>query len=83
MTRHFPSRAPRQDMLLTQRYLRYLREQMGNAVQELLSFDEAYARTDWSAYQDYPAFGQANRLNAYGTYLLMEKETLQAGKEPK
>ena len=77
------SRAPRQDMLLTQRYLRYLREQMGNAVQELLSFDEAYARTDWSAFQDYVAFSQANRLNAYGTYLLMEKESLQTGKESK
>lgn len=77
------SREPRQDMLLTQRYLRYLREQMGNAVQELLSFDEAYARTDWSAFKDYPAFSQANRLNAYGTYLLMEKESLETGKESK
>ena len=77
------SRAPREDMLLTQRYLRYLREQMGNAVQELLSFDEAYARTDWSAFQDYPTFSQANRLNAYGTYLLMEQETLRSGKEAK
>lgn len=76
------SRTPRDDMLLTQRYLRYLREQMGNAVQELLSFEEAYARTDWSPFKDYPAFTQANRLNAYGTYLLMEKESLEAGKEP-
>ncbi|XLZ70835.1 MBL fold metallo-hydrolase [Massilia sp. SR12] len=77
------SRQPREDMLLTQRYLRHLREQMGNAVQELLPFDEAYARTDWSAFKDYPAFSQANRLNAYGTYLLMEQESLESGKESK
>ncbi|WP_342113645.1 MBL fold metallo-hydrolase [Pseudoduganella sp. OTU4001] len=76
------SRAPREDMLLTQRYLRHLREQMGNAVQELLPFEEAYARTDWSAFKDYPAFSQANRLNAYGTYLLMEQESLQAEAKP-
>ena len=75
------SRDPRSDMLLTQRYLRYLREQMAAAVQDLLSFDEAYARTDWSAFRDYPAFEQANRLNAYGTYLLMEQEALQSNKE--
>lgn len=75
------SRTPRQDMLLTQRYLHYLRQQMGNAVQEMLSFEEAYAQTDWSAYQSYPAFEQANRINAYGTYLLMEQEALRADKE--
>ena len=51
------SRSPRQDMLLTQRYLRYLREQMGSAVQELLPFEEAYARTDWSAFEHLPLFG--------------------------
>jgi len=27
-----------------------------------------------------PAFEQANRLNAYGTYLLMEQEILKAPK---
>ena len=39
-------------------------------------FDAAYAQTDWSAYENMPAFGLANRRNAYGTYLLMEKEAL-------
>ena len=39
-------------------------------------FDAAYAQTDWSAYQHMPAFGLANRRNAYGTDLLMEKEAL-------
>ncbi|HZX29533.1 MAG TPA: MBL fold metallo-hydrolase [Telluria sp.] len=75
------SRQPRDDMLLTQRYLRYLREKMGAAVQDLVPFDEAYAHTDWSAFAAYPAFAQANRPNAYGTYLLMEQESLQPTKE--
>jgi len=75
------SRQPREDMLLTQRYLRYLREKMGAAVQDLVPFDEAYARTDWSAFAPYPAFAQANRPNAYGTYLLLEQESLHPTKE--
>jgi len=32
--------------------------------------------TDWSRYAGIPAFDPANRINAYGTYLLMEKESL-------
>jgi hypothetical protein len=39
-------------------------------------FDEAYAATDWTRFNDYPAFGQANRTNAYDTYLRMEQESL-------
>lgn len=50
---------------------------MGEAVAELATFDEAYAKVDWSAYAGYPAFAQANRINAYGTFLLMERESLQ------
>jgi hypothetical protein len=42
-----------------------------------MPFDEAYARTDWSRYAGVPAFDPANRINAYGTYLLMEKESLE------
>lgn len=64
------------DMQLTKSYLEYLRQQMGHAVNDLLSFEEAYQRTDWSRFEKLPAFKEANRLNAYGTYLLMEKESL-------
>ncbi|MBY0574890.1 MAG: MBL fold metallo-hydrolase [Undibacterium sp.] len=71
---------PMQDIQLTRQYLLYLREKMGAAVQELQSFEDAYQQTDWSAFKDYPAFQSANRLNAYGTYLLMEKELLQKEK---
>lgn len=65
-----------QDMQLTRDYLLYLREKMGAAVEDLQSFDEAYDEVDWTRFAKYPAFQQANRLNAYGTYLLMEKESL-------
>jgi hypothetical protein len=45
-------------------------------VQDLTPFEEAYANVDWSRYAKMPAFDAANRVNAYGTYLLMEKEML-------
>ena len=54
----------------------HLRATMGRAVEELMPFDEAYARADWSRFEKVPAFEAANRINAYGTYLLMEKELL-------
>jgi glyoxylase-like metal-dependent hydrolase (beta-lactamase superfamily II) len=71
------SRDPGKDLALTRSYLVFLRKVMGEAVAELATFDEAYARVDWSAYAGYPAFAQANRINAYGTFLLMERESLQ------
>jgi glyoxylase-like metal-dependent hydrolase (beta-lactamase superfamily II) len=55
------SDAPRKDLQLTRDYLAYLRETMGHAVQEFIP----------------PTFKQANRINAYNTYLLMEKESLK------
>jgi glyoxylase-like metal-dependent hydrolase (beta-lactamase superfamily II) len=67
---------PGQDMTLTRDYLLFLREHMGKAVDEMVPFDEAYRNVDWSRFAQYPAFEQANRINAYGTYLLMEKESL-------
>lgn len=66
-----------QDMQLTKTYLEFLREKMGNAVQELISFEDAYKQTDWSRFENFPAFKAANRLNAFGTYILMEKESLE------
>ncbi|MFO1412884.1 MAG: MBL fold metallo-hydrolase [Burkholderiales bacterium] len=78
------SRDVERDLVLTRDYLRYLRETMGRAVKDLEPFDEAYAATDWSRWKGLPAFEQANRQNAYGTYLLLEQETLGAagGKAP-
>jgi hypothetical protein len=49
---------------------------MGLAVKDFVPFDEAYAQTDWTRYAKLPAFKEANRANAYNTYLLMEREAL-------
>ena len=42
-----------------------------------MPFEEAYARTDWSRFSALPAFEAANRINAYGQYLVMEREMLK------
>lgn len=67
---------PATDLALTRDYLTYLRDKMGHAANDLIDFDEAYRNTDWSRFAGYPAFEQGNRLNAYGTYLLMQNESL-------
>lgn len=63
-----------QDMKLTRDYLAYLRKTMGDAARDMTPFDEAYKSADWSAFENLPLFGAANRMNAYNTYLLMERE---------
>jgi glyoxylase-like metal-dependent hydrolase (beta-lactamase superfamily II) len=70
------SDTPLKDLKLTSDYLLYVRKVMGQAVQDFIPFDEAYAQTDWSKFSKLPAFEDANRANAYNTYLLMEKESL-------
>lgn len=72
------SRAPLKDLQLTRSYLLLLRRAMGDAVADMVPFEEAYQKTDWKSFASYPAFDQANRINAYQTYLLMERESLQA-----
>ncbi len=72
------SKDVKRDLVLTRDYLVYLRETMGRAVREMETFDEVYAKTDWSRFASLPAFAQANRINAYGTYLTMEQEELKA-----
>ena len=70
------SRDPARDLALTRDYLAYLRAAMGKAVEAFVPFEEAYAQTDWSRFAGVPAFDAANRVNAYGTYLQMERESL-------
>ncbi len=70
------SRDPERDLALTRDYLNFLREKMGAAVENFVPFEDVYASTDWSRFSSLPAFDAANRVNAYGTYLLMEKESL-------
>ena len=72
------SRAPIKDLQLTRSYLLFLRKAMGDAVADMVPFEQVYQKTDWKTFASYPAFAQANRINAYQTYLLMERESLQA-----
>jgi glyoxylase-like metal-dependent hydrolase (beta-lactamase superfamily II) len=57
-------------------YLSYLRQTMAAAVDEFIPFDAAYAATDWSEFEDSPAFEAVNRRNAYQVYLSIEAESL-------
>ena len=72
-----PSYEPRADLVFTRDYLQYLRDQMGVAARDLVPFEEAYDKTDWSRYAALPAFDEANRVNAYNQYLRMEQEANQ------
>ena len=74
------SRDPARDLALTRDYLVFLRESMGRAVRDLEPFEAAYTKTDWTRFKSLPAFEQANRTNAYGTYLLLEEEELKGTK---
>ena len=71
------SNTPAKDLKLTREYLTYVRKVMGKAVADFVPFDEAYAKADWQQFSRLPAFLDANRPNAYNTYLLMEKEALK------
>jgi glyoxylase-like metal-dependent hydrolase (beta-lactamase superfamily II) len=71
------SEDPARDIMFTRGYIEFLRKNMGNAVKELDTFDEAYSNTDWSAYKDVPTFEAANRGNAYQVFLEMESEAFK------
>jgi glyoxylase-like metal-dependent hydrolase (beta-lactamase superfamily II) len=61
------------DLQLTRDYLQHLRSSMAEAARKLEPFEEAYAKADWSRFERLPLFKAANRINAYNTYLLMER----------
>ena len=56
----------------TRDYLLHLREHMQQAVQDFMSFEEAYASGDWSKYEDVIAFEETHRRNANAVFLEME-----------
>ncbi len=64
----------RKDMELTLAYLVHLRGVMGVAAKNLEPWEDAYTAADWSRFENLPLFRAANRMNAYNTYLLMERE---------
>jgi len=65
---------PLEDLRFTRDYLVFLRDAMGPPARELESFDEAYAKVDWSRYEKMPLFNAANRMNAYNVYLSIQSE---------
>lgn len=67
---------PNAAIQLTQHYLTKVREKMQFAVDEMMTFDEAYDAVDWSEFENLPAFKEAHRKNAYGIFLTLERESL-------
>jgi glyoxylase-like metal-dependent hydrolase (beta-lactamase superfamily II) len=71
---HGPFAKDPKAITLTRKYLAFMREKMGAAVEEMIDFDEAYKAVDWSEFDKLPAFEAANRKNAFRVYLSMEAE---------
>lgn len=67
---------PQAGIDFTRGYIEYLRKHMGQAVEDFRPFEKAYEDTDWSRYEDLPAFDVTNRGNAYIVYLEMEEQSL-------
>jgi len=61
----------------TLNYLKQVRSKMQFAVEEMMSFDEAYESVDWSEFENIPAFEYAHRINAFGIYLTLEAESME------
>ena len=64
----------REDMVMTRDYLLHLRKVMGEAARNMEPWEPAYQAADWSRFEHLPLFRVANRMNAYNTYLLLERE---------
>lgn len=69
---------PRQAIVFTGDYIRYLRQVMGEAVANWTEFKAAYAAADWSRYRDVAAFAAINEGNAYRVFLEQEKASFGA-----
>ncbi|CAA6827373.1 MAG: MBL-fold metallo-hydrolase superfamily [uncultured Thiotrichaceae bacterium] len=74
---HGPAaKEPAEAIKLTLNYLKTVRTAMQEAVENLMSFDEAYDLADWSAFENLPAFGAAHRRNVYGVFLSLEADSM-------
>lgn len=65
-----------QALAFTYDYLAFVRDRMQKAVENWVSFEDAYKHTDWSRYETLPAFEASNKANAYRVYLEMERTVL-------
>lgn len=68
---------PMPALAFTHGYISDLRQHMGQAVRDWVPFEEAYAQTDWSEYEDLPAFEASHKGNAYSVYLELERAELE------
>jgi glyoxylase-like metal-dependent hydrolase (beta-lactamase superfamily II) len=66
---------PTEAVKFTLGYLRFLHDNLAKAVEDLMTFEEAYAAMDWSRYEKMPA-AQANHMNAYYVFLGLEAESM-------
>jgi len=66
------AKQPNKALAQTRAYLSHIRQVMGEAVQNMDDFADAYEAADWSAFAGLPAFEAANRRNAYQVFLSME-----------
>ncbi len=62
---------------LTKSYLVFMRKVMGQAVEDMEEFVDAYDAVDWSEFSKLPAFDAVNRLNANTVFLSMEEESVE------
>jgi glyoxylase-like metal-dependent hydrolase (beta-lactamase superfamily II) len=67
-----PSTAAKEAIAFTRDYIQYVRTAMAQAVESWTDFDIAYQKTDWSKYEEMPAFSANNRGNAYRIYIELE-----------
>ena len=61
----------------TKEYLQFMRQVMSAAVEDMEEFSEAYDGTDWTEFEDMPAFNNVNRLNANTVFLSLEEESVE------
>ena len=66
------ARDPNAALALTRNYIADVRDVMAAAVEDFLSFEEAFEAADWSDYEGLPAYRDAHRRNAYQVYLEVE-----------
>jgi glyoxylase-like metal-dependent hydrolase (beta-lactamase superfamily II) len=78
-----PSGNVEEAIAFTRDYIRHLRKFGSEAVATWTSFEDAYAKADWSAYRDLPAFDASNHGNAYRVFLEAENASFAGAASPK
>lgn len=72
-----PSQSVEEAITTTRDYINFVHDAMSDAAENFVPFEEAYDATDWSAYEEMPAFEASNRGNAYRIFLELEAESLK------